>query len=47
MIATPVPCVPAQNTTERTHLWDAQIQNKQKTMATVYDFKLTNKKVKK
>ena len=44
MIATPVPCVPAQNTTERTHLWDAQIQNKQKTMATVYDFKLTNKK---
>ena len=29
---------------ERTHLWDAQIQNKQKTMATVYDFKLTNKK---
>ena len=44
MVAIPSPSLPAQNTMERTFLWDDQRQNKQKTMATVYDFKLTDKK---
>ena len=44
MVAIPSPSLPAQNMMERTFFWEDQRQNKQKNMATVYDFKLTDKK---
>lgn len=44
MVAIPSSNLPAQNTMERTYFWEDQCQNKQKNMATVYDFKLTDKK---